>query len=275
MRKKGIVFSDVDGTIYTRDNYVSNFNLDIIKSFKISFNIATGNPICPRMIKLAKLTNADYIIGSSGAQIYDYKHNKFVKEDYIEPDTVKKIFEIFRKNNVPAAAWSSEIFYVFREQEKEFLNKIYFRYESFEQFTIYKGESDIKPIAKMEVYFEHIDNVDDLMADLRKLNCRLIKTHMNLEILPPNESKGEAIMWMLKNIFINHSPDEIMVIGDSENDFSMFKKFNYSYAMDNAKDEVKKEAKFVTKDVQEHGLGHAILDYMQKFDKEFNDKNNN
>lgn len=265
MLKKGIVFSDVDGTIYSRDNYVSNFNLDIIKSYQISFNIATGNPICPRMLKLAKLTDADYIIGSSGAQIYDYKNSKFVKEDYIDADVVKQIFKIFWEQNIPAAAWSSHIFYAFRENEKEFLNKIYYRYESFDQFTMYKGESDIKPIAKMEVYFEDFDKIDELMAELSKLKCKLIKTHMNLEILPIKESKGNAIMWILDNLLKDYSTDEIMVIGDSENDFSMFKKFNYSYVMDNAKDEVKKRANFVTKDVQEHGLGHAILDYMQKF----------
>lgn len=33
MFKKGIVFSDVDGIIYLCDNYVFNFNLDIIKLY--------------------------------------------------------------------------------------------------------------------------------------------------------------------------------------------------------------------------------------------------
>lgn len=272
MNKKAVVFSDVDGTLYARDCYVSNFNLDIIKNNYLSFNIATGNPICPRMLKLAKLTNADYIIGSSGVQIYDYKHNKFIKEDLIDHESVKEIFKLFKKHNIPAAAWSSEVFYIFREEEKEFLNKIYFRYETFDQFTLYKDEEDIKPVAKIEVYFEHIENVDELMKELAKLNCKLIKTHMNLEILPKDASKGKAIIWMLDNIFKNYTKDEIMVIGDSENDFSMFKRFNYSYVMDNAKDEVKEKANFITKAVQEHGLGYAVQDYLEKFKKLGEDK---
>ncbi|MGV2393006.1 UNVERIFIED_CONTAM: HAD hydrolase family protein [Campylobacter lari] len=104
MSKKAVVFSDVDGTLYARDCYVSNFNLNVIKNDNLSFNIATGNPICPRMIKLAKLVNADYVIGSSGAQIFDYKHNKFIKEDLIDKDTVEKIFKLFKSKNIPAAA---------------------------------------------------------------------------------------------------------------------------------------------------------------------------
>lgn len=267
MRRKPVIFSDVDGTIYSRDNYVSNSNLSIIKGNDLSFNIATGNPICPKMIKLAKLTNAEFIIGSSGAQIYSTKKFKYIHEVFIEPKIVKIIFELFKKYNVSSAAWSSDIFYVFKEEDMEFLNRIYFKYENFDQFELYTGQKDLLPISKMEVYFENSSNVDELMTELEKLDCQVIKTHMNIEIIPKQTSKGQAILWMLENVFNNNTKDDIMVIGDSENDFSMFKTFNYSYAMDNAKDYVKNEAKFVTKAVTEHGLGLAILDYLSKWNK--------
>ncbi|MBU4689939.1 Cof-type HAD-IIB family hydrolase [Mycoplasma zalophidermidis] len=264
MKKKPIVFSDVDGTIYTSNGYVSNYNLNIIKNNELSFNIATGNPICPKMFKLAKLVNADYIIGSSGVQIYDFKRYKFVREEFINPKVVKKIFDIFREHKVSAAGWSSDAFYIFKEEDKEFLNRIYFRYETFDQFELYEGQ-DIKNVSKIEVYFETTENVDELIKLLKGLDVKLIKTHMNLEILPYGASKGRAILWMLENIFKNYSNNDVMVIGDSENDFSMFKRFNYSYAMDNSKDIVKEKAKYVTRSVQEHGLGIAILDYLSKF----------
>ncbi|UUD35745.1 HAD family hydrolase [Mycoplasmopsis caviae] len=267
MNKKPIVFSDVDGTLYARDCYVSNFNLNIIKQDDLSFNIATGNPICPRMLKLAKLVDADYVIGSSGVQIYDYKKSKYLHEEYLDADVVKKIFQIFKKNDVSAAAWSSEAFYVFKEDDKEFLNKIYYRFESFDQFELYENQSDIKKIAKIEVYFENTPNIDHLIDELSKLNCQLIKTHMNLEIISKGASKGNAILWLLKNVLKVYTTEEVMVIGDSENDYSMFHKFNYSYVMDNAKDEVKDKANFITKAVQEHGLGYAVLDYLEKFNK--------
>ncbi|AIA29641.1 hypothetical protein MCAL160_0247 [Mycoplasmopsis californica HAZ160_1] len=264
MKKKPIVFSDVDGTIYTSNGYVSISNLNVIKNNNLSFNIATGNPICPKMFKLAKLTNADYIIGSSGVQIYDFKHYKFVREEFILPADVKKIFDLFREHKISAAGWSSDAFYIFREDDKEFLNRIYFKYENFDQFELYEGQ-EIKKVSKIEVYFEMTENVDELMEKLKKFNVKLIKTHMNLEILPKGASKGRAILWMLENIFTQHSTNDVMVIGDSENDFSMFKRFNYSYAMDNSKDFVKEKAKYVTRSVQEHGLGLAILDYLSKF----------
>ncbi|WP_406615892.1 Cof-type HAD-IIB family hydrolase [Mycoplasmopsis hyopharyngis] len=264
MTKRPVVFSDVDGTIYTKDNYVSNFNLNIIKSNNISFNIATGNPICPRMLKLAKLTNADYIIGSSGAQIYDNKRFKFVHEEHIEPSVVKQIFKLFKEEKISAAAWSSDVFYVFRMDDIEFLNQIYFRYETFDQFELVDKIDDLKQVSKIEVYFENTSNVDEIIQKLSKFNVQIIKTHMNLEILPNGASKGSAIVWMLENILKGYSKNDVMTIGDSENDFSMFDNFAFSYAMDNAKDEVKSKAKFVTSNVKAHGLGHAVLDYLAK-----------
>ncbi|VEU60698.1 COF family HAD hydrolase protein [Mycoplasmopsis bovigenitalium] len=269
MKKKPIVFSDVDGTIYTSNGYVSNYNLNIIKQNELSFNIATGNPICPKMFKLAKLVNADYIIGSSGVQIYDFKHYKFVREEFIPHQETKKIFELFRSRKVSAAAWSSDAFYIFNEDDKEFLNRIYFKYETFDQFELYEGQ-EIKNVSKIEVYFEMTENIDELIEELSNINVKMIKTHMNLEILPKGASKGKAIMWMLQNIFKNYTANDIMVIGDSENDFSMFKRFNYSYAMDNSKDFVKEKAKYVTRSVQEHGLGIAIKDYITKFNEQEN-----
>ncbi|MCS4536869.1 MULTISPECIES: HAD family hydrolase [unclassified Mycoplasma] len=267
MKKKPIVFSDVDGTIYTSNGYVSIYNLNIIKQNELSFNIATGNPICPKMFKLAKLVNADYIIGSSGVQIYDFKHYKFVREEFIKESEVKKIFDLFREKKVSAAGWSSDAFYIFKDEDKEFLNRIYFKYENFDQFELYEGQ-EIKNVSKIEVYFETTENVDELIDVLKNYDVKLIKTHMNLEILPRGASKGKAITWMIQNIFKQYTTDDVMVIGDSENDFSMFKRFNYSYAMDNSKDFVKEKAKYVTRSVQEHGLGIAILDYISRLNGE-------
>ncbi len=270
--KKPIVFSDVDGTLYEKDCYVSNFNLEILRRPDICFNIATGNPICPRMKKLAKLTEVDYVIGSSGTQIYDFQKDKIIHEEYLDPKIVKKVFELIQKYKISAGAWSSKIFYKFREEDNEFLNMIYYRYENFDQFTLYKAGDKILPICKIEVYFENTPNVDQFQAELDKLGIRYLRTHMNLEIIKEGWSKGKAILWMLDNIFAESRADEIMVIGDSENDNSMFRRFHYAYAMDNAKDEVKSRATFVTKGVGEHGLGIAILDYLSKLNAEENKK---
>ncbi|CRH45557.1 Sugar phosphatase SupH [Chlamydia trachomatis] len=63
-----------------------------------------------------------------------------------------------------------------------------------------------------------------------------------------------------ENVLLN----EVMTIGDSNNDTPMLKLTNYSYAMANATKEPLSIARFFTSDVSQNGLGEAILDYLYR-----------
>ena len=52
--------------------------------------------------------------------------------------------------------------------------------------------------------------------------------------------------------------DEVMVIGDSFNDYSMFEEFKESFAMGNAIDEIKEIAKHITDTNDNAGVAKAI-----------------
>ena len=78
----------------------------------------------------------------------------------------------------------------------------------------------------------------------------------NFEVMRKGSSKGEAVAQLAK--FYQISPDEVMCIGDSENDLSMIEFAGIGVAMGNAMDQVKEVADFVTKTNQEAGVAHAI-----------------
>ena len=52
--------------------------------------------------------------------------------------------------------------------------------------------------------------------------------------------------------------DEVMVLGDSFNDYSMFTEFKNSYAMKNAIPEIKEIAGFITDTNDNDGVAKAI-----------------
>lgn len=78
----------------------------------------------------------------------------------------------------------------------------------------------------------------------------------NFEVMKKGSSKGEAVAQLAK--FYQIAPDEVMCIGDSENDLSMIEFAGIGVAMGNAIDQVKEVADFVTKTNQEAGVAHAI-----------------
>lgn len=78
----------------------------------------------------------------------------------------------------------------------------------------------------------------------------------NFEIMKKGSSKGEAVKMLAKHLGV--SQDEVMCIGDSENDLSMITWAGIGVAMGNAIDEVKKAANYVTSDNKHAGVAEAI-----------------
>ncbi|MTL48593.1 HAD-IIB family hydrolase, partial [Turicibacter sanguinis] len=78
----------------------------------------------------------------------------------------------------------------------------------------------------------------------------------NFEVMKKGSSKGEAVKQLTK--YFNLTPDEVMCIGDSENDLSMIQFAGVGVAMGNATEDVKQAAQFITTSNKEGGVANAI-----------------
>ena len=77
-----------------------------------------------------------------------------------------------------------------------------------------------------------------------------------LEILDKRVNKGTGVKSLADALGIK--PDEIMALGDQENDIAMIEFAGMGVAMDNAIPSVKEVANFVTKSNLEDGVAYAI-----------------
>ncbi len=82
----------------------------------------------------------------------------------------------------------------------------------------------------------------------------------NIEITSIDAQKGRAVAAFASTL--NISMDEVMVIGDSFNDVSMFEVAAIKVAMGNADPEIKELASFVTKTNEEDGVAFAIRELL-------------
>ena len=78
----------------------------------------------------------------------------------------------------------------------------------------------------------------------------------NLEINAKKTSKGKGIMKLAGKL--GYEPEQIMVIGDSENDISMLKVAGCSVVMENATEFVKEYADIITGSNDKDGVAKAI-----------------
>ena len=78
----------------------------------------------------------------------------------------------------------------------------------------------------------------------------------NLEFVLPHTTKGTAVEALANHW--GYTPDEVMTIGDSENDLSMIRFAGASVAMGNARDNVKAAARYETTDNNNYGVARAL-----------------
>ena len=84
-------------------------------------------------------------------------------------------------------------------------------------------------------------------------------TPRQIEMGPKGYTKGDTLVRLMKNF--GWSKDEAFVFGDGGNDISMFKQTNYSFAMGQALESVKNEAKYITLSNDEDGIYEALMKF--------------
>lgn len=278
--KMPIIFSDVDGTLYDHSKIPNQQTIEDIKFAKENnahFNICTGNPYFERMRWLTKLIDVDYLISSSGAHIIDIKNNKTIYSKSIQESIFNKILMIAKSEGIQLFFWDEKNYFLLHNDSlwNDEILEYHFTNEATKKMfpQIYNNE-DICPL-KVEIYSKayndetkvkkELNNLLNLFKDIDGIDITL--TSINIEIQAKNVNKGEAILWMLKNVYnnININQNDIMVIGDSNNDYSMIILSKYSYSMANASNLILTSASYFTSSVEQNGLGEAIIDYLYRF----------
>lgn len=77
-----------------------------------------------------------------------------------------------------------------------------------------------------------------------------------LEFTHPQATKGQGLMAVADLLGIKK--EEILALGDSYNDLELFRHAGFAVAMDNARDDIKREADYVTCSNNDDGVAEAI-----------------
>lgn len=90
----------------------------------------------------------------------------------------------------------------------------------------------------------------------------VVTSKQDIEIFPKEVNKGKALKKLAK--YLKIKSDEILVIGDWDNDIPMIKFAGLGIAMGNSPEHVKKASDEITADNNHSGVGQAIEKYVLK-----------
>lgn len=289
-----VIATDMDGTLLGEDHRLDQETLAAIHKAQaagIRFMLATGRNYEGAIHALGSFHSqliCDYLVGS-GAEVRN-PQKEIVSRQIMEYELCEEIFEKLKKYPVSVIFCTDGCDYQVgtpEEVEEGMLVHLELFYENMTRAEILESESyrnmkektrvlrsfsEVKtlklPIFKYFIFSEDVEMLEKIKAELEPDDRIAVASSFetNLEITDVRAQKGPVLKEYIESL--GYTMDEVMVFGDSLNDYSMLKMdFGATVAMENADPEVKAVAKYVTKANTEHGVAYTIeklLEYLAK-----------
>lgn len=259
-----IIALDLDNTLLNKAKQITEYNKKMIEEAKnlgIYVVLASGRPlngIMPLIKELNLTSENDYVFSFNGGKIYNVGKNECIFESLIEGENVKEIYELSKHFGY--------FFHAFKA-DGSLICPLYNHYTDIEA-TINKVECQIKSIneinnkdkfikAMIIDSKEHIDYAFSHVPNNILENYNVVRSSdIFLEFLNKNNDKGLALKWLAD--YLNINIKDTMAIGDASNDLGMIKMAGVGVAMQNACEQIKNAATYVTASCEDSGVGKAI-----------------
>lgn len=268
MKDIKLVLSDLDGTLLTDEKKASNKTIEMIGKLRqkgIKFGIATGRAkqALDKLLPIYGIEDlVDVLIYMNGSIV---TLNDATNEYYpLENKDVMDIYEYSKKfDKISFSVYDDKEFIMYCDKPNEAINQV----AKNNLFTVKQVNMDEFLNGKSFLKCMYVGNNDDLNAiydDVRKLETDKIKYVKSgprmYEIFDSHLSKSFGINKVCESL--NITIDNVMTLGDSENDIEMIKDAGVGVCMKNGYDSIKKIADFVTKDDNNHdGLANFLQEY--------------
>ncbi len=264
-----LVAVDMDGTLLHDDKSISDYTLDVLRRIVKKGVIlvpASGRPL--EGMRAAVLNNIEgikYAICSNGAMLMDVPEEKSICEAGIS--TEKAVEALKYIEQFPTAVYAHTEKGTFREigWEKTGLSQKYpyikFSEGNVEDLGTFLKTSGVK-VMKMGAFILKDGLAEKLLEKGSPVpGIVFLRTGDGIvEINSANASKGNALCTLCQQLGI--SMENVLAIGDNENDISMLQAAGISAAMGNAQDDVKQAAKFVAGNNEEDGAAHFLEEWV-------------
>ncbi|TAI46605.1 HAD family hydrolase [Flagellimonas allohymeniacidonis] len=259
-----IVCSDLDGTLLSTKNDVSDFTVSIIQQIKDKVMIILVSARMPKSIQYLQqrmgIENHPTIC-YNGALIQH--EGKTLYSETISGETLKGIAEISKSMGIKLGLYSDDDWFVSetseRVQKEIFNTKTYPIFENTE-VTLSRWTSKKKGAHKIMLMGQE-EVLDRVFSELETKFANQVHSYRSsdtiIEMSPKKASKLSAITSLLAP---NETLDDILAFGDNYNDIEMIQKVGFGVAVGNARNEVKAVADAVTYANTEDGVAKFLHD---------------
>ncbi len=236
-------------------------------SLGIPVSLSTGRAAPATLPIISQLSLDGYHIFFDGALASNPEKGTEIYAQPISEEMVRQTIEFAHFNKTNLEFYSTTQYFAERETWSTDIRRRFFGIEPtvtdftnlWKQERIIKGTLTVRlPEEKAKAYNLCLHFKDSLYFSWTKAPAYPDVDFIN--VLALGVSKKKALEALIQNYGIHMN--EVMAIGDGTNDISLLESVGLAVAMDNAPDEVKAVADYITLDVDHSGLSAAINKFL-------------
>ncbi len=257
---------DLDGTLLNREGNITEGNIKALKELSAAGvipTIATGRMYAASRRYAQELGLDIPIVTYNGALIKSLS-GKVYYEGFIDAKVVREIYDFCRERGYYYQSFQNDTLYFENYTDK---SKAYEASVNVKGVCVGEKINDILAgIAKILIITsgnEESDAVAKLFNEYFAGRAHAAKSQLNyVEIMAPNVSKASGLKRLAEKL--GFTMENVMAIGDGNNDVPMLKAAGFSAVMGSAKDDVKASGDVVVGDCEHDGVAEAIYKYVLK-----------
>ncbi|KZL89914.1 Cof-type HAD-IIB family hydrolase [Clostridium magnum] len=263
---------DMDGTLLNSKDIISEENEAALKKLQqmgLEVIIASGRVDLLMKPFIKQLNLKGNIICCNGGLIKNIETGEILYSKVMDKGAVREIIDYALGNNINFLIYTNKVVYSNKNNPKaEKYEKLNMSLSKDLQIPItYIDDSIIKNIHNIDIFKILLvcDNHEIVKVAQKHLSKSDKLTAVSsvkglLDIMASNTSKGHGLKILSDKLDVDL--DKVIAFGDNYNDVEMFQCVGMPIAMGNAEEDVKLQAKYVTKSNDEAGIAYAINNYI-------------
>lgn len=270
MSKYKLIAFDMDGTLLNSEKKIKKESIEAIeKAFDAGKEVilCTGRCIAELNDYIEQIPRLRYIVGVSGALVYDVQEDN---EIYMQAISIEQVHEILKVAKT-VDAMPHILTHESIVSRSDFENMEHFDMKTyiplFDKVATkvgdifrYYNEHEM-PVAKLNIYHvspEERDKTKEKLKDMELVMADAERT--SVEISANGTTKGTGLAQLCK--YLGITMDEVIAVGDADNDMDVLSKAGLSIAMGNANEKVKSICDVVVSDCDSNGCVEVIEKYL-------------
>ncbi len=261
-----LVAIDMDGTMLDSNQEVSKKNVEVVKKAieqGVEVVISTGRSSVALKKYVEQFEFKSPFIVYNGAGLKYLDTTEYIVRTDLDFDVAKEVSKKGNELGTTVLIWADDMLYVHGKKD----GAKFYVFHSGTDFIEIEDFDELKDKGIHKVMYsdspENIRNLYNLFVNEGYDSSNYsVSVPQIFEFFNKKASKGDAVLNYAKSLGIKQ--EEIICIGDGMNDITMIEMAGLGVAMENACEELKAVADFVTKSNDENGVAHVIEKFILK-----------